>query len=128
MGTTGFDKNGNRMGTRETKQGDAANAEAERMMGQMGPMIGLMGMLNQIMGSPRRDPMEEFMEQMIAGAMMEDAGQVLDRQSPRIRMIPLMEELHQDGESGHESHHHHNGHCCGRHHEKKPVELDVIKP
>merc|ERR1711964_137318 len=41
--TTGFDKNGNRVATRETKQGDAANAEAEQMVGELGPMIGLIG-------------------------------------------------------------------------------------
>merc|ERR1711964_712529 len=122
--TTGLDANGNRVATRETKQGAAADAEAEKMMGQLGPIMGLLGGFMQ----QRRDPVMDMLQNMMHIAEMEQLGAAEQALRNPLRGLPVQilhgiphEKLHSDQESGHEGHHHHDGHCCSENHSEKVV-------
>jgi len=122
--TTGFDQDGHRVATRETKQGDAANQETEKMLGNLGPLAGILGAFMQ----PQRDPMMEMMHNLAEIAELQAgisaAEQVLhdhhEHNHPGVAFIPGIphhgHEHHDSHEPGHEGHHHHNGHCCSQEH------------
>merc|ERR1711964_392012 len=120
--TTGIDKNGNQVATRETKKGDAANRETEKIMGGLGQMMGglgpvgaMMGIMNQMFRP--RDPLEELVEDLMAMSAADVLAHRRPSRGPGFHLIPA----HMLGlPSGH-------AHTHGHVHTHTP-EINVTKP
>merc|ERR1711964_759412 len=108
--TTGIDKNGNQVATRETKNGDAANRETEKLMGGLGQMMGglgpvgaMMEIMNQMFRP--RDPLEELIDHLMGMSAADVLAQRRPSRGPRFHS-----DLHVLGVPSGHVHSHSHGH------------------